>query len=203
MLALVGLALFVQCSVLLKNASIRRNPNVWAEVEELAQKAQDDRMALLSANEIADLLVETIIQIESGGNARMVGGVGERGLMQIKPETWDDITARTYGTPLSFDRAFDPHVNETVGRLYLDYLQSILMEHKDQWRADERALLLACYNAGPGRVQRAGFDIKRLPHVVRDYVQRGTDLHDYLLAEQAGHVRHLLADYAAGPRTDG
>ena len=202
-LMLVGLALFMQSAVLLKNLSLRKNPSVWTEVELLAQKAHDGRTAMLSPHEIADLLVECIIQIESGGNPGLVGTVGERGLMQVRSETWAEVTTRQYGAPLSFDLAFDPEVNEAVGRLYLDYLQVFLHQHREHWQADERALLLASYNAGPGRVQRAGFDLKKLPAIAQDYVKRGVDLHDHLLAEQASYVRHMLVSYFATAPTDG
>jgi len=199
----LGLALFLQAAVLVKDASIRKNQNVWTEVELLARKAHDGRAHVMSPHEIADLLVNAIIQIESGGDAGLVGSMGERGLMQVMPETWAEITARKYGKPISFDLAFKPDMNEHVGRLYLDFLQGFLQQHKDDWQADERALLLACYNAGPGRVQRSGFDILNLPAVVQDYVQRGVDLHEFLLAEQANHIRHLLISYSDPSPTDG
>jgi len=175
-----------------KNISIRRGGDVWSQVEFGLSETPVSYGHLLTPHQIADLLVNTIIQIESGGNPRLVGGKGERGLMQIMPETWTEITALRYGKPLSFDLAFDPVTNEQVGRWYLDYLQNFLNAHREQWGADERALLLAAYNGGPNRLASVHFDVRKLPASVRDYVQRGVNLHDYLLAERAQTVRHML-----------
>lgn len=201
--SLVGIALFVQCVVLTKDMLIRKHESVWTDVELMVRDAHAGRTPVITPGEIADVLVECIIQIESGGDPMKVGSVGERGLMQVKSDTWRDITTRTYGDPLPFALAFEADVNERVGRLYLDYLQEFLHAHRDAWKGDERALLLASYNAGPGRVQRAGFDINRLPAVVQDYVKRGVALHEYLLAEQANSVRHMLVSYSTATFTDG
>jgi hypothetical protein len=70
-----------------------------------------------------------------------------------------------------------------VGEAYLDSLDAFLDRYRGQWRADRRSLLLACYNAGPARVRRAGFDLAGLPASTRDYVRRAGALHDVLLAQ--------------------
>ncbi len=147
-----------------------------APAREPARPALDQRL-------IADLLVESIVQIESAGNPRMVGSSGERGLMQIMPRTWSEVTHRHFGSRIPFSRAFEPDLNRRVGAAYLNDLQVFLAQYRHQWKADERALLLACYNAGPDRVRQAGFDIRRLPASTRDYVQRGAALHEALLAD--------------------
>ncbi len=130
---------------------------------------------------IGDLLIESIIQIESAGNPRMIGSKGERGLMQIMERTWREVTQRHFGERVPFSRAFDPELNRRVGAVYLTELQAFLLRHRAQWKSDERSLLLACYNAGPERVRQAGFDIRRLPASTRDYVVRGSALHEALL----------------------
>jgi hypothetical protein len=178
--------------VVAKNISIRRGGDIWSQVEFQLGEAPAAYGHLLTPHQIADLLVSTIIQIESGGNPRLIGSKGERGLMQIMPQTWTEITALRYGKPLSFELAFDAVTNEQVGRWYLDYLQHFLNAHRSEWKADERALLLAAYNGGPNRLAHVQFDVRRLPASVRDYVQRGVNLHDYLLAEQAQTVRYML-----------
>lgn len=147
-----------------------------APLPEPTRPALDQRL-------IADLLIESIIQIESAGNPRMVGSRGERGLMQIMPRTWAEVTQRHFGGRIPFSRAFEPDLNRRVGAAYLNDLQDFLARHRHQWKADERALLLACYNAGPDRVRQAGFDLRRLPASTRDYVQRGAALHEALLAD--------------------
>lgn len=134
------------------------------------------------------LLVEAIVQVESGGNPGMVGKAGERGLMQVKKDTWNQMSRRAFGRKVSFETAFDPAVNRKVGAAYLTYLKSFLASHKHDWKADERSLLLACYNAGPGRVKEAGFCLTGLPATTRDYVQRASALHQYFLQEEQGVV---------------
>jgi len=145
---------------------------------------------------VASLLVDSVIQIESGGRAGIVGGKGERGLMQIKEGTWRDTTRRIFGRPVSFDQAFRPDVNRTVGTAYLAHLHQFILANRDQWQADERSLLLACYNAGPQRVAKAGFDLNRLPSSTRDYVQRASALHNV-------YLNHHAIKLAPGPTRGG
>lgn len=152
---------------------------------------------------IANLLVESIIQIESHGNPRQVGSKGERGLMQLMATTWTDVTRRHFGQRIGFDRAFDPQLNRQVGSAYLNDLQKFLARHRAQWKADERALLLACYNAGPERVRQSGFDIRRLPASTRDYVQRGSALHEALLADHQISTRQVRLAMDATRRAGG
>ena len=139
----------------------------------------------LDAEQNAARLVDAIIQIESQGDARMVGRHGERGLMQLKSGTWRDMTTRLFGTPLSFDRAFEPDLNRRVGVAYLAFLQESILPRQAEWKSDERALLLAAYNAGPGRLRRSGFDLDRMPVQTQDYVERASALHDVYLGELA------------------
>jgi soluble lytic murein transglycosylase-like protein len=156
--------------------------------------------SVLDKRLVAGLLVESIVQIESAGNPRTVGRHGERGLMQIKAGTWSDVTRRLFGAKVSFERAFEPTLNRQVGEVYLAHLQKFLAKHRRSWKADERSLLLACYNAGPERVLRAGFDLRRVPARTRDYVLRGSALHDSLLADHNLAVPGLRVAVAAVPR---
>ena len=143
---------------------------------------------------VARLLVDSVTAVESAGNPRMVGRHGERGLMQIKAGAWGDVTRRLFGKRISFDRAFEGKLNQQVGQAYLADLQRFLGRHQKAWKADERSLLLACYNAGPERVKRAGFDLRRLPAHTQDYVKRASALHDALLADhQVDPARIRLA----------
>jgi len=182
-LAVVFFVLTVSLA-LMKNHMIRQHVNVWEDIE---FRAMDLKMAYgldLNPTVVADYLVRAIIQIESSGNPHAVGAAGERGLMQIMPGTWRDTTKRAFGTALSFDRAFDPELNQRIGRLYLSHIQQFIHAHRDQWQADERSLILASYNGGHNRVKRAGFNLKRLPDSVQEYVRRGSELHDAYLQER-------------------
>lgn len=151
--------------------------------EQVSESAESMQIAPIDTRLIGRLLVDSVTQIESAGNPRMVGRHGERGLMQIKAGAWGDVTRRLFGKRVSFDRAFEPKLNQQVGSAYLGELQRFLGKHNRLWRADERSLLLACYNAGPERVKRSGFDLRRLPAHTRDYVKRASALHDALMAD--------------------
>ena len=134
---------------------------------------------------VSDLLIQAIITVESRGKADAVGSKGERGLMQIMPLTWRETTKKMYGEAQSFDLAFDPLVNQRVGRVYLNQLQGYLSKNREKWKAGERLLLLACYNAGPQKVRKAGFQLEGLPAQTRSYIKKVSGIHDELLEEFA------------------
>ena len=142
----------------------------------------------LDAEQNAARLVDAIIQIESNGNAKMVGSHGERGLMQIKSGTWRDMTVRLFGQPLPFERAFEPDLNRRVGTAYLAFLQETILPRQTEWKSDERSLLLAAYNAGPAKLCSAGFDVTRMPDQTRDYVERASALHDAFVGDLAAVI---------------
>ena len=145
--------------------------------------------AVLDAEQNATRLVDAIIQIESNGNPLKVGRHGERGLMQIKSGTWRDMTTRLFGKPLPFEQAFDPVMNRRVGTAYLAFLQERILPRQNEWLADERTLLLAAYNAGPGRLAKSRFDLARMPSQTQDYVERASALHDAYLEQMAEAFR--------------
>jgi hypothetical protein len=95
-------------------------------------------------------LVERVYRKEFGGGQSWVSPAGARGPMQLMPGTADDLG-------VNID---DPHDNVRGGVLYL----------KQQLKAfpGRTDLALAAYNAGPGRVQRAG-GVPNIPET-RDYV---------------------------------
>ncbi len=97
------------------------------------------RVAALSAKyDISPALIEALVWQESRWNPVAVSPVGARGLAQLMPGT-----ARQLGVD-----ADDPHANLEGGARYL-------RQQLDAFGGDlEKAL--AAYNAGPGRVARAG-----------------------------------------------
>lgn len=172
-----------------------RNTTLQLEEEVLHQSSapfQSMFEGFVDRQHVSDLLIEAIITVESDGNPRAVGRQGERGLMQIMRGTWKDTTAKMFGRPLSFDLAFDPVMNQRVGRAYLNYLQYGLKKNRDQWGAGERDLLLGCYNAGPENVRRAGFKLQGLPGQSLEYIQRVSSLHDELLKEFARPAEQMM-----------
>ena len=89
--------------------------------------------------------------------------------------------------------AFDPELNRQVGTFYLRRMQRFLAQNRVDWQADPLRLLLACYNAGPDRVQQSGFHLAGLPSSTISYANRGLALFEALLLEVEQNV---LADAA-------
>jgi len=103
-------------------------------------------------HDVDPLLVDSVIQVESGYNALAISTKGAEGLMQLIPST-----ARRFGVK----NTFDPRQNVEGGVRYLKYLQ--------QTFKDDR-LALAAYNAGEGAVAKYGW-IPPYPET-RSYVHK-------------------------------
>ena len=128
--------------------------------------------------DLCERLLDVIAEIESAGRAGHVGAKGERGLVQITPRTWSEMTRRLYGRPISFAHAFEAEKNREVGLGYLRWLRTYLALYRDRWQADEVTLLLGAYNAGPDSVRDAGFRVDLLPRSTQAYIARGRALYD-------------------------
>lgn len=106
--------------------------------------------------------IVAVMRQESGGRTMMAPGqpivssAGAQGLMQVAPETYDEMRQQ-YG--LGGD-AFDPHDNIFAGAAYLRWLQG-----KYGYPA-----MFAAYNAGPGRLEDHLDRGKTLPAETRAYV---------------------------------
>jgi soluble lytic murein transglycosylase-like protein len=99
-----------------------------------------------------------------------VSGAGARGLMQLMPGT-----ARDMGV----DDLHDPAQNIRGGTRYL-------AEMKKRF-GDDLDLVLAGYNAGPGRVERAGRNVPDIDET-RNYVAKVGDMYRTLKGGPAGAV---------------
>ncbi|MEZ5586258.1 MAG: PLxRFG domain-containing protein [Sedimenticolaceae bacterium] len=123
-------------------------------------------------------LFERQVQQESAFNPQAVSHAGAQGLAQLMPGTAEE---------LGVIDPFDPEQNLRGGARYM-------RQQLDRFNNDPR-LALAAYNAGPGRVQRSGLDMKRLPSETQDYVRR---IYDNWAA--APDSTQIAAGAAAGRR---
>jgi hypothetical protein len=108
---------------------------------------------------IPELWIWRVMHAESRGRVGAVSHAGAMGLMQIMPATWASLTARHR---LGSD-PFDPRANILAGAAYL----------RAMWdRYGDVRLMVAAYNAGPGRADAYVAGRRGLPAETRAYVAR-------------------------------
>jgi hypothetical protein len=100
-------------------------------------------------NSLDATLLRAVMVQESGFRPCAVSTAGAMGLMQIMPETADD---------LGLTDPFDPAANVNAGAKYLKQML-------DHYHGD-KALALAAYNAGPGRTDKANGGIPQIPETI-------------------------------------
>lgn len=103
--------------------------------------------------------IGAVMRAESNGQPRAVSHAGAIGLMQIMPCTWDMLSARFHLGP----DPFDIRANILGGAAYLRLMWD---------RYGDVALMLAAYNAGPGRVDDYRMGRRRLPAETSNYVAK-------------------------------
>jgi soluble lytic murein transglycosylase-like protein len=106
---------------------------------------------------IPEIWIWRVMYAESRGRPRAISHAGAMGLMQIMPGTWAMLTSRHR---LGAD-PFDARANIHAGAAYL----------RAMWdRYGDVRLMLAAYNAGPGRVDAYAAGRQRLPAETIAYV---------------------------------
>jgi membrane-bound lytic murein transglycosylase B len=103
--------------------------------------------------------IQAVIEVESGGDPHAVSSAGAMGLMQLMPDTWEDLRER-YG--LGHD-PFDPRDNIMAGAAYLRQIY-------DRYGTAEA--MVAAYNAGPERYDEYLRTSRTLPAETRAYVAK-------------------------------
>ncbi len=111
--------------------------------------------------DVPETWIREVMQVESGGDLYRNGQLitswaGAMGLMQVMPETYDDLRIRY---DLS-DDAFDPHNNILAGTAYMREMYDIYGSPG----------FLAAYNAGPKRLDDYLANERPLPDETRRYV---------------------------------
>jgi soluble lytic murein transglycosylase len=91
------------------------------------------------------IFVLAVVQTESSFNPEQIGGVGEIGLMQIRPETGEWMAKKMGLAWRGKETLLDPVMNIKIGCAYLSWLRG---------RFDSHArLYLAAYNMGQANVR--------------------------------------------------
>lgn len=121
-------------------------------------------------HEVDPLLVESMVQVESGYDPKAVSHKGALGLMQLIP-----ATAKRFGVA----NPFDAQQNIEGGVRYLKYLREL-------YKNDDR-LALAAYNAGEGAVNKYGW--------IPPY--RETQRYVYEVGRRYGAARRMQAPAAS------
>lgn len=116
-------------------------------------------------------LINSLIAVESGFDARAVSPRGAIGLMQLMPATVERYLKKADGAPDVAQRLAEPRTNILVGtRLLADLL-------KRHGRID---LALAAWSAGDGAVKRSGGELPPIDET-RAHVQQVLELYWALL----------------------
>jgi hypothetical protein len=147
--------------------------------------------------DVPETWIREVMQVESAGyqfratGELTVSPAGAMGLMQLMPETYDEMRGRYNLGP----DAYEPHDNILAGSAYL----------REMYDAFGAPAFLAAYNAGPARLQDYLVHNKPLPDETRRYVWMignritGVWPQNRSPAEQLA-VNHIPLDIPAGPR---
>lgn len=121
---------------------------------------------------LSEKFIKEIISHESSFNPMAVSGKGAKGLMQLMPETWNDIEKnRKYE-----DGVFDPKLNVLVGIKHLLWLDRRFRKDYQGWEdlttMEKREMILSAYNAGLSRLQKEEHQLENMPKETRNYVEK-------------------------------
>lgn len=132
----------------------------WTKISRL-KMARELSIAIAKASYEYDLdpfLLLAIVEVESRYNTMAVGTVGERGLMQIRPQTasWVvPVTDSLHGCDLH-----QVACNIATGAHYLSHLEKQVAKRELDFenKKAERIFLLRSYNLGPARAYRLALE---------------------------------------------
>ena len=137
---------------------------------------EDDIQSAAKAYKIDPYLVAAVIETESNWDPSVRSSSGAEGLMQLLPDTAQDMIDKGYidAAAYSVDDLYEPEVNIMFGCAYLRYL----LDYYDG--ALDRAI--AAYNAGIGNVE--------------DWVDQDTALHNAIIfPETQAYLVRVLNSY--------
>ncbi|CAN5569888.1 lytic transglycosylase domain-containing protein [soil metagenome] len=138
-LAIAGIVAFVVSRI-----------DVGTAIQEVSLPLRHDDIIRQQAadKDLDPALIAAVIYKESKFQDGQASSAGALGLMQITPDTADQIEKLSGGTTFETDDLADPNINIAYGSFYLRHLL-------DLYGGNEVAAL-AAYNAGPGNADTWG-----------------------------------------------
>ena len=129
--------------------------------------------------ELDPLMIYSIIKVESSFDENAESNKGARGLMQITPSTGEWIAEKLKIEEFHSDDLFIPEINIMMGTWYFNYLA----EKFD----NDISLVIAAYNAGPGKVQNWLKD--------KETSENGQDLNNIPYKETENYIKKFDNTY--------
>jgi hypothetical protein len=131
-------------------------------------------LAATSLHAITPGQVEAIIFVESSGNPKAIGRLGERGLAQFFPAAWADTTAyrARHGLPTYGYSTWA--TDEGVGREYATSWLTLLEERLTTALGRKPTIgeVYAAHQLGFTGFKSKGFDLRKCPAITRIVVAR-------------------------------
>lgn len=118
--------------------------------------------------EVDPLWVALVVLVESGGWAEAVSPAGASGLMQLMPATAREVLGTTPWRTATPDPS-TPEGNIRLGTRYLRWISDSIDERYTNDHRERLALVIAAYNAGPGRLKQHLEEGRDLPAETRAY----------------------------------
>lgn len=120
---------------------------------------------------INDYYIEATVRVESSGKPRAVSKSGALGLMQVKPDTWEE-----YCGDIPLYEAFDSDKNKECGVRYLRWIETYISKRHPGWDNlsldRKRNLVAAAYHVGPTRLKNLDFNLDDVPNPTKHYVRK-------------------------------
>jgi soluble lytic murein transglycosylase-like protein len=127
-------------------------------------------------------LFRLMLKQESGYNAHARSKTGYLGLGQLGSDTYETFRPEKFATfKDSTDlqkELFNPVENISISLEYLNYISNFCKKNDPKWETknieEKRKEILACYNAGHGKIQKVNWDLKseKLKKETRDYPEK-------------------------------
>jgi len=126
-------------------------------------------LAACSLKAVTPGQVEAVISVESSGNPKAIGRLGERGLCQFFPAAWADTTRwrKAHGLPTYGYSTWS--LDADVGREYATSWLTLLEERLKARLGRKPTIgeLYAAHQLGFAGFASKGFDIRRCPKLTR------------------------------------